>query len=162
AFPGASGSTLRSAERAWWSTIVLASLGVDASDGRAGACFEKLFAHYASGAAWVVFPDAAPTLARLRERGLRLAVVSNFHGRLPGILDGLGLSSALDAIVWSTDVGAAKPDARIFRVAAVRLGVPVGDVLHVGDEPDTDVAGARRAGAMAAYLDRRGGVPGTV
>jgi len=87
-------------------------------------------------------------------RGLRLGVVSNFDGRLPSILDGLGLD--VDAVVWSTRTGAAKPARAIFEAAAAALGVPLAELCHVGDDRDADVRGAEAAGARAIHLDRSG------
>lgn len=53
-------------------------------------------------------------------------------------------------VIASTDVGACKPDARIFTEAAKRAGVPPSKILHVGDSWKWDVAGARRCGMGAA------------
>ena len=47
------------------------------------------------------------------------------------------------------DVGAAKPDRRIFALALARLDVPASEALYVGDDEDRDVAGARAAGLEA-------------
>jgi putative hydrolase of the HAD superfamily len=77
------------------------------------------------------FPDAAPTLAELRRAGLRLAVVSNWDCSLRGVLGGLGLSAAVDAVVVSAEVGVPKPDARIFRAAVEQLGCEPGEALFV-------------------------------
>jgi FMN phosphatase YigB (HAD superfamily) len=60
-----------------------------------------------------------------------------------------------DAIVTSGEVGVAKPDARIFEIAARLLGVPTAAAWHVGDSLSTDVAGAHNAGLAAAiWLNR--------
>jgi putative hydrolase of the HAD superfamily len=106
------------------------------------------------------FPDAAPALAELRAAGLRLAVVSNWDCSLRAVLGGLGLAAAVDAIVVSAEVGARKPDPRIFRVALEQLGCEAGDALFVGDSLETDVLGARAAGLRALLLDRTGRAPG--
>ena len=59
-------------------------------------------------------------------------------------------------VVTAAAVGAAKPDARPFRVALERLGVEAAACVHVGDDPVTDVAGARAAGlARAAARPQR-------
>jgi putative hydrolase of the HAD superfamily len=149
-------------ERAWWRDVVRGTLGVDAADPRLDTCFEALFAHYARPESWTVHPDARPVLDLLRTRGLATGVVSNFDGRLPALVDGLGLGAAFDAVVWSSAVGAAKPSAAIFAAALARLGVGPSEACHVGDDPDADVAGARGAGLHAIHLDRNGRHAGAI
>lgn len=111
------------------------------------------------------FPEVPGVLAELRSRGVRTAVVSNWDCALPGHLDRIGLGPLLDAVVTSAAEGAAKPDPRIFRAALTRLGAVPGDALHVGDDPDADLAGARAAGVRGVLLDREGrhpGIPGRI
>ena len=162
AFPGTDARDRTTRERAWWRDVVRAALGPGASRPRFAACFEALFTHYAQADAWHVFPDVGPALLGFRAYGLRVAVVSNFDGRLPGLLDGLGLTPALDLAVWSSAAGAAKPAREIFEVAARDLGVDLADVCHVGDDVDADIAGAEAAGAMAVHLDRTGRRSGAI
>lgn len=71
------------------------------------ALAEELYQYYASGAAWVASPGAGDALRRIRARGVRTAVVSNFDTRLAGVLRELGLADAFDAVVVSADVSAA-------------------------------------------------------
>jgi putative hydrolase of the HAD superfamily len=155
AFPDASTSDLRRRERGWWRAVVADTLGpAAAAQPSFDACFDALFAHYASASAWTLYPDVPPTLHALRDGGLRIGVVSNFDGRLPAILDGLGV--AADAVVWSTRAGAAKPARAIFDAAASALGVSIAELCHVGDDVDADVRGAEAAGARAIHVDRSG------
>jgi putative hydrolase of the HAD superfamily len=100
------------------------------------------------------YPDAAPTLAALRAAGARLAVVSNWDCSLRSVLAEVGLAGAVDAVVVSAEVGARKPDARIFTAAVEELRCLPAESLFVGDSIDVDVAGARAAGLRAVLLDR--------
>jgi putative hydrolase of the HAD superfamily len=152
AFPGLPAARVPAAERAWWHAVVQRALG--ASGAGLDACVDGLLAHYAEPAAWRVFPDVLPALATLGARGLRLAVVSNFDGRLPGLLAGLGLAPSFAAVCWSSAVGAAKPEAAIFRAACTALGSAPEATMHVGDAVDADVRGARAAGLRTVLLDR--------
>jgi putative hydrolase of the HAD superfamily len=154
AFPDARASDLRARERAWWRALVGAALGPGATSRTLDAVFEELFAHYARGEAWRVFPDVAPALAALRDRGLALAVVSNFDARLPRLLADLGLATLVDGVFHSTAAGVAKPDPGIFADAVASLGVPPAAAVHVGDSPEEDVAGALVAGLAAVLVDR--------
>jgi len=103
------------------------------------------------------YDDAAPALADLRGIGLRLVCVSNWDVSLPGVLERCGLGALLDAVVTSAEVGARKPDPRIFEVALERVGCRPGEALHVGDTRDEDLAGGRAAGIRALLIDRDGG-----
>jgi putative hydrolase of the HAD superfamily len=94
-------------------------------------------------------PRAAETLARLRDHGLKLAVVANWDCALPGHLEHAGLDGLFDTVVTSARAGVAKPDPAIFRLALDELGVAPDRALHVGDEP-IDEEGARAAGLAFA------------
>ena len=139
-------------ERAWWRDQVRATFR--AADSSASfrdfdAFFDALFAYFARASSWVARGGAFPALDALRGRGLRLGVVSNFDHRLPGILEGLGLARAFDAVVLPVAAGTAKPDPRIFALALERLGVPAGVAVYVGDDPERDLRAARSAGLHA-------------
>lgn len=99
-------------------------------------------------------PDAGAHLERMRGRGFRLAVLSNWP--LASVIDryvhAQGWAPLFDAIVVSQRVGAIKPRPEIFAEAARLLGAPPDHILHVGDDWAADVVGATRAGWHAAYL----------
>jgi len=86
AFPGIEAPQRLAFERAWWTSIVATALGVPDADPRLPPCVDPLFLRSAQADAWSVFDDVVPALQALRAHGLRLAVVSNFDGRLPGLL----------------------------------------------------------------------------
>jgi putative hydrolase of the HAD superfamily len=86
-----------------------------------------------------------PALTRLRRAGLELACVSNWDVGIGEQLDRAGLSGFLSTIVSSAEIGAEKPDPRVFAAAVDRLGVSAGRTLHVGDD-EADQAGAAAAG----------------
>lgn len=107
-------------------------------------------------AAFGVFADVQDTLGALRASGYPLAIVSNWPRGLRYFSHELRLTEHFECILASGEVGAAKPDAEIFAEAAKRLGVAPRDILHVGDSPVDDVAGATGAGFAALLLDRGG------
>lgn len=122
-------------------------------------CFEEIYRAFARPEAWRIFCDVLPTLEALAERGTRLGIISNWDERLRPLLRGLGLGRWFDEIIVSSEVGVAKPSARIFELAARRLKVPPDSVLHVGDSYSLDVRGARAAGFQGLHLER-GASPG--
>ena len=59
-------------------------------------------------------------------------------------------------VIASGEVGAVKPDARIFRAAVERFGVDAAQAAYVGDRLRTDAIGAAEAGLLGVWLDRNG------
>lgn len=102
-----------------------------------------------------LFPDAKDALEELYGLGLTLGVISNIGASLDAQLDKLGVGHLLTARVTTLDVGASKPDARIFRRALELAQAEPSEAVHVGDSVFTDVWGARNAG-IAPVLIRRG------
>ena len=104
------------------------------------------------------YPEVPGVLAALRERGARLAVVSNWDVSLHDVLERTGLRPLVDAVVISAEFGAAKPDPAIFRAALERVEATASEALHVGDSLVADVEGARAAGVEAVFVARDGAV----
>lgn len=96
---------------------------------------------------------ARVALAAARRRG-PVAVCSNCG--VPGLVERTveAVEIEPDAVLASVDVGWRKPHERIFEATASALDVPLGDLVHVGDDPRTD-GGADRAGATALLLSDR-------
>jgi len=105
------------------------------------------------------YPDCAPALRALRERGVRLVVASNWDCSLSARLADAGLEPLVDGVVSSAQVGEAKPGAAVFRRALELAGAAPSEALHVGDSLANDVEGARAAGIRAVLVDRTGGGP---
>ena len=101
-----------------------------------------------------LYVDVQPVLRALKGRGLRLAVVSNWHRGLDSFCHETNLSHLLDAVVSSSDIGIEKPDPRIFDEAVRQLRVKRDRIVHVGDLPEDDFGGAVRAGLRAILIDR--------
>jgi putative hydrolase of the HAD superfamily len=128
-----------------------------ADDADADEWFGRYIVEYER--AWVLFDDALPCLDALEAGipGVRLGIVTN--AELPfqqAKLDATGLAERVELTVASGDVGVAKPDARIFRLACERFGVDPSRAAYIGDRLDTDAIGAADAGLMGVWLDRKG------
>jgi len=90
-------------------------------------------------------PGLIPLVDGLRDRGIPIAVVSDF-GSVPERLEALRVAvTAFDLLMGAEEAGALKPSPRAFLLAARRLGVDPGRVLVVGDRDDMDGAAARAA-----------------
>ncbi|HEU4830197.1 MAG TPA: HAD-IA family hydrolase [Gemmatimonadales bacterium] len=118
----------------------------------------ELYAMHRERHLWSAGDDrTAAALARLRESGIVLGVVSNSDGRVDDALRAAGLRDYFDVVVDSSVVGVEKPDPRIFLAALEQLGIPAGDALYVGDVFEVDVVGARSAGMAAALVGPNAG-----
>jgi putative hydrolase of the HAD superfamily len=88
----------------------------------------------------------------LHARGVALAVISNSEGKLAELAAELGWAHMFAAIADSGALGIEKPDPRIFRWTAERLGVQAGEMAHIGDSLQADVVGALGAGCRAIWF----------
>jgi putative hydrolase of the HAD superfamily len=119
--------------------------------------FGSLWAHFGRPAAWRCFPDVSPTIQTLHSWGMRVCIGSNFDARLRAVVAGLPeLSSLSSSLAISSEVGLRKPHPDFYRSACKHMGLATEQVLCVGDDPENDVLGPRRAGLRGVLLDRSG------
>jgi len=93
-------------------------------------------------------PLALPALAT------RCRVLALTNGNAD--LERIGLAEHFHGAVLAREVGVGKPDARIFAHACRLLGTEPHTVWHVGDDPELDVLGAKRAGLRGVWINRNG------
>jgi putative hydrolase of the HAD superfamily len=101
-----------------------------------------------------LYDDALPTLDVLRERGLKLGLLSNSARDLGEFVAHHGL--VVDAVLTSGAHGKTKPHATIFERILELLDVAPADAVMVGDTIEDDVEGAKAVGMHAVLLDREG------
>ncbi len=106
-------------------------------------------------ATWA-YPEARTVIDRVRARGPRVGVLSNFSYLLPLLLAEVGLAEHLNPIVFSAAEGVSKPDATIFAAAARAVGADPAQCVLIGDDLGNDVAGARGVGMPVIWLNRVG------
>jgi len=124
------------------------------------AALEELRAYHRTTNLWeLVPPGVAPALAALRQRGLKLTIVSNANGKLRVLFERLALAGCVDCLLDSHDEGVEKPDPRFFEIALARSGARRESTIHVGDLYHVDVEGARAAGLRGVLLDEAGLYP---
>jgi putative hydrolase of the HAD superfamily len=105
------------------------------------------------------YHDSEPTLRMLRQRGYKLAIVSNTPWGSPSYLwreelQRLDLADIIDVSIFCMDVGWRKPAPDIFQRLLQTLNVDSRECILVGDEPVWDVEGAVAAGMPAILIDR--------
>ena len=103
---------------------------------------------------FVLFDDVLPTLKALKERGLIIGLLTNASKEAISIHRKLGLEPYLDFVVTSEEVGSDKPQPPIFLKALERAGVEASEAVHVGDQYQMDIIGARGVGISPILIDR--------
>jgi putative hydrolase of the HAD superfamily len=102
-------------------------------------------------------PGAKQILWELRQRNLKIGLVSNSPSPLTGTAIELGIIEHLDFTLASGQTGTRNPEPELLK-QALRLarGIQPEEAVHVGDNYYTDVIGAQRAGMHAILLDEHG------
>jgi len=104
---------------------------------------------------WLPFPDTITALKALGPR-FKLIVVSNIDDDLFALTQAR-LNVSFDHVVTAAQVGAYKPDPRVFKAAIERIGVPKERILHVAQSLFHDIAPAKAMGLDTVWIDRHDG-----
>jgi len=103
----------------------------------------------------MLYEDALPALARLRDGGINTAILTN--GPSDGQrrkLEATGLTDAVDHVAIGEETGFSKPSPRAYHAIVEHFAVDPAESVMVGDSPELDYDGALRAGLQALLLDR--------
>jgi putative hydrolase of the HAD superfamily len=103
---------------------------------------------------FALYDDVRPLMARMREAGIPVGLVSNTHRELEEFMAAFDLDVSF--ALSSRAHGRVKPCPTIFAAALALAGVPAADAVMVGDSPGADVRGAIAAGLGGVLLDRDG------
>jgi putative hydrolase of the HAD superfamily len=120
---------------------------------------DELYSVFSDSATYRLYPDALPAVDRLRQKGYRVGLISNFEGWLEEMLVELQAGDVFEVSVISGLVGVEKPDPRIYEIALEQAGVEPQAAAHVGDSVRLDVEPATSVGIKAVLLDRSGTHP---
>jgi putative hydrolase of the HAD superfamily len=148
AVPAFATSRAREAER--WRAIV-----DDVFEGAtvSAAIFPDLWEHFGQLAAWQPLAHGRDLVRQAIDAGVTVALASNFDERLLAIAERLEPLSWVPHVFASSEIGWRKPAPEFFRWIERRLGCGPDEVLLVGDDPELDVAAARRAGWRSLGVD---------
>lgn len=126
--------------------------GVKASEEALGVNAAQLF-RIASLDYIRLYPHVLEALALLREKGFRLWLLSNAQQVFTAFeLRHLGLGEQLDGIYLSSDYECRKPDLRFYRALLQDRGLEPEHCLMIGNDRQTDIAGAKAAGMATLYM----------
>jgi putative hydrolase of the HAD superfamily len=99
-------------------------------------------------------PHAWDTVNHLKNKGIKLAVLTNGEGKEQRAkIEKFGLTDLFDACLIAGELGFGKPDTRVFNLALDRLNVADKDAWMVGDTLDSDIAGAKNAGIFSIWFN---------
>jgi len=99
-----------------------------------------------------VFPSSKRLLGKLK--GYPLGIVSNGQRVFSELeIRQLGLTRYFQFVLFSSDFGFKKPDARIFLAGASRLGLKPKEILYIGDSFENDINPAQRLGMKAMHIE---------
>ncbi len=100
-----------------------------------------------------LYPEVLSTLTRLKEAGYKIGLCSNLALPYAKPVTDL-LPFELDAYAWSFEVGAIKPEEKIYHRLCDTLNCRPNDVVMVGDTFEADYLGSRNLGMQSFFLDR--------
>ena len=96
-----------------------------------------------------LYPEVRACLERISAQ-YRIASLSNGNACLVQI----GLDHLFHAMIAAHTHGASKPERAVFHIACRELGCAPEEVVHLGDDIELDVRGARGAGLHAVWINR--------
>jgi putative hydrolase of the HAD superfamily len=162
-------NALAAAERRWWEHVGASGRSGTTADLLAAAARDTgldldaavhdaaLEAHLD---AWtphtITDPEAAPLLSALRERGIRIGLLSNTHWPRrwhEHWLERDGVLDLIDVRVYTSDLHHTKPHPEAFRAVLTELGVRAGRSVFIGDRPVDDISGAKGVGMRAVLVE---------
>ena len=130
---------------------MLAQCGVQATDGLVAEMVRRDQELLLANAR--LFDDVLPFLHGLRDRGIKIAIVSNCTENTRAMLVATGVDQLADELVLSCEVRSAKPEPEIFRHALDRLGVSPEAAVFVDDQARF-CAGSVAVGIRTAQIVR--------
>lgn len=143
----------RETHNRFWISAALKSqgYGVEPYDSRIAAAVDAYFSAF-NGRCHLI-PGTTEMLGFLKGK-YRLGLLSNFTHppAVRGIIDWLGLTPFFYVVLISGELGYRKPHPLVFRRLIEQLGVRKNQILYVGDDPEPDIVGAKRAGLKPVWF----------
>lgn len=113
----------------------------------------ELITQFKTDKSWMLVDGTVEVIAKIKEAGISIGVISNFDGGLEEILKNMKLPE-FDFVLSSYTCGVAKPNPHIFQTALKLAGnVKPQHSLHIGDNFELDYLGAKSAGWSAVLVN---------
>ncbi|PQQ29477.1 flavin mononucleotide phosphatase [Photorhabdus luminescens] len=131
------------------SRLMFCHYGFSGEDADRGA--DDVMAHFTLWRNRIDIPESThKTLAALAEQ-MPLVAITNGNAEPAAC----GLAPYFKFVLKAGPDGRSKPCSDMYRLAADRLDLPLGQILHVGDDLNADVAGALRSGMQACWINTK-------
>ena len=153
AFEAEDREELQALEKQWWYDVVHKVYTDVGMFEDFDSYFHDLFEVFRTSA-WEIFPETKEVLARLKTRGYKIIVVSNFDSRVYDVCRGMEILDHFDDFVISSESGYAKPSIEIFQLALNRNSLAPHQCVHIGDNYMNDYVCPTSIGMNAIFLDR--------
>ena len=127
-------------------------LGVHLDVCELDACWEEIKQN--TDPYWLPFKGVKEVLDQLKQRSIRMGIISNWDWTARDILTAAGLIGYFDHLIISCEVDYHKPDPRIFDLALQTAGVSAQECLYVGDNYYDDAVGSRQVGMEVLIINR--------
>lgn len=146
----------------WWTRLVTKVLKEATADkineNSCNKIAQKLIRKYETDECWGKFNRADELLKAIKEQNKIIGVISNFDPRLHNLLSNMNLQKYLNFVITSYDVGVEKPNKEIFQhtleeAKKINFDIKPHEILHIGNEQDKDVNGAKSANFSAILID---------
>lgn len=144
-------------EFSWWKNLVsscFTTVGAIEQFSDWDIFFAELYQYFATVEPWIVYPDVPIALEQWYFQKIQLGVISNFDSRLEPLLQDLALRDYFQSLTISSQVGIAKPNPEIFKLALAKHNCQPQNAWHIGDSQKDDYQGASGVGIKAFLLRR--------
>jgi putative hydrolase of the HAD superfamily len=115
---------------------------------------QEIYDEWAKHHHFSLYDDVPGALRTLRERGVRLGLISNSHRCLASFQQHFELHGLIAAAISSSEHGYMKPHPSIFEAALKLVGARAEESIMVGDSYAHDIAGAQRVGIRGVLVQR--------
>ena len=153
AFEAETEEELKTLEKQWWYDVVHKVYSDIGMFDQFDDYFNDLFEVFRTSA-WEIFPETSEVLTRIKTRGYKIIVVSNFDSRVYDVCRGMNILGHFDDFVISSESGYAKPSIEIFQLALERNKLIPAECVHIGDNYMNDFVCPTSIGMNAIFLDR--------
>ena len=116
--------------------------------------FQELYVYFATEKPWFIYSEVTNILGNWQQKQIPLGIISNFDTRIYTLLKLLKLAEYFSSITISSEVGAAKPDPKIFTTALAKHSCQPEQAWYIGDSFIEDYQGAKQIGMQAFWLKR--------
>ena len=149
-----SNERLKDSGQDFWKKVVYKTFEGICPEESLESIFQELWEAFAAGKCWRLAEYSMETCLQLKNKGYRLAILSNNDSRLRNVLQDLGVIDLFEEIFISYELGFEKPSSEIFRHVEKTMNTKPSDMLHVGDSLSRDVEGALSAGWSSVLFSK--------